>query len=191
MDGKRPLEIGEHVVHVGFLPVVRDYHVAFHGGLRIARVVDGNFDHLVGFGKGLVGIAVAEVAVRHDIGAAGGMHQGRAVLGRFPGVDYRRQRLVGDLDVIERILGQVPVFGDYHCHRLADEAHAVDGERPLVHGLAQDDQERVRILLDLLAGKHRHYARLRDRCRGIDGNDFRLGMGRAQDRCVQHPWTRR
>ena len=53
------------------------------------------------------------------------MQNRRAGPERVLGVDHRWQRLVFDLDQVERVLGQVAVARDYHRHRLADEARLV------------------------------------------------------------------
>ena len=48
------------------------------------------------------------------------------------GVDQRGQRLVGDLDGVQRPAGGVGVVGRHRRHRLAHEAHDVAGEHRLV-----------------------------------------------------------
>ena len=54
----------------------------------------------------------------------------RCRLERVGGIDDGRQRLVVDLDQLQRILGEIAVRRDHDRDRLADIAHALDRDRP-------------------------------------------------------------
>ena len=56
------------------------------------------------------------------------VHGGRALLEGGPHVEHRRERLVVDLDRLERVGGLVAVARDHHRHGVPDVAHLVHGE---------------------------------------------------------------
>ena len=113
------------------------------------------------------------------------MDQGRVLGGRLQRIDGGGQRLIVHIDVIERVFRLVAVIGDHQGHRLADETHPVDSQRPLIERQAQNDEKRLGLLLDLGPGQHRGDAGPLQGARDIDRDDFRMGMGRAQNGTVQ------
>ena len=191
MDGERTLEIAQHVVYAFAGLVVGDDDIGLERGLRIARVIDRQRDDTVRLGEALVRIAVGEMTVGRDIGADRRMHERRILLKRGERIDHRRKLAILDLDVVQRVLGEVTVLGDDERHGFADEANAVDRQRPLIHRLAQDDQKRIGIFLDLSAGEDGNNSRARHGCGRIDRQDFRVGMGRAQNGRVQRAGANR
>ena len=70
---------------------------------------------------------------------------------RLAGVDDRRQRLVLDVDQLERVAGGVAVLGDDERDLLALEAHLVGGE----HGLHVVGQRRHPRQAERLRGRRR------------------------------------
>ena len=91
------------------------------------------------------------------------------------------------VDVIHRVLGEVAIFGDDDRHCLADEPHSVGCQRPLVHRLTQHDDEWIGVRFDIATGQHRDHAGPRCGLRGVDGQNFGMGVGRTQDGGVQGP----
>ena len=75
------------------------------------------------------------------------------------------------------------VARDDRRHRIADEADDVRTERVLV---VTDGQDAVRNR-QRRAGQHQVHARMRRRLRGVDPDDARVRMRRAQQPPVQHP----
>ena len=83
--------------------------------------------------KGRLRVAVAKRAVADDVRADLRVEQRRIRLGGFLGIDDRRQWPVLDGDALQRTLGGVPIARQRHRHGLADMAHPVDGETPVLH----------------------------------------------------------
>ena len=72
-------------------------------------------------------------------------------------IEHRGERRIIDLDQLGGILGDIAALGDDERHRLADIAHALDGERPLRHRRLHRGEKRIGELAHLLAGDHRPY----------------------------------
>ena len=104
-------------------------------------------------------------------------------------IDDGGQRLVVDLDQLQRILGEVAVGGDNDRDRLADIAHALDRDRPALDRRLYADDEARRQRGDLSAGENGRDAECLARRRSVDGADFRMRVRRAQDRGVQRAGT--
>lgn len=109
------------------------------------------------------------------------MQQRRVRFHRLERVDDHGQRVVGDIDEIDAVLGDVAVVGDDDGDRFADVAHAADRQRPLVDGLLQHDQEGIGHRGDVLAGQHRVNARQGQGAGGIDRVDLGVRVRRAHD----------
>ena len=95
-------------------------------------------------------------------------------------VDDDRQRLVLDVDQLERVPGRVAVVGDHERHLLALEADLVGGQ----HRLGVRRQRRhpgAAAGLQIGAGEHGVDARVRQRRRGVDRDDPGVGERAAQD----------
>ena len=97
-----------------------------------ARVVGGKADDSVGLSEGAVGrFLVAGLPV---VDAVVGLvflvvaNQRRAGLERAERVDDSGQRLVVDVDELQRIVRDIPILGDDAGDLLALEAHLVGGE---------------------------------------------------------------
>ena len=100
-------------------------------------------------------------------------------------IDDGRQRLVVDLDQFERVFGEIAVARDHDRDRLADIAHAVDGNRPAFDRRLHADHQRGGQLRHFGGGDDGGDARRAPRRLGVDGADFGVGVRRAQDRGVQ------
>ena len=59
------------------------------------------------------------------------MHMRRGCIEPLFDIDHRRQDFEIDLDIVERILGDVAAVGHDHRQRLADMADLVPGQRHL------------------------------------------------------------
>ncbi len=134
------------------------------------------------------------VAARHPRGVAAvralvGVDEGRAVLERVLHVDHGGQRLVVDVDEVERVGRERHVGGQHHGDDIAgvlDLVHAdrgvvahddVVGDRPHARGAGQ--------LGEVGAGVDGHDAVGREGGRGVDVRDPGVGHGAAQHGHVQ------
>ena len=163
---------------------------------RVAARVEGvERDDLVGLGEGLVGrLLVARLPVV-DRGCRSGLPSRRGSPARPAssaccGRRDRRQRLVVDVDQLERVLRDVGGLGDDGRDLLALEAHLVGGE----HGLRVARERRHPgevVLRHQLAGDDRDDARQRRGARGVDRLDAGVRVRAAQELQVEHPGQRR
>lgn len=140
---------------------------------------------MLGFGKGGLGIAVAERPFADHIRADRRMEQRRIRPGRRLGIHDRRQRPVFDRNLLECVLGGIAVARQHHRNRLADVTHPVYGEAPLLHCGLDGDGERSRPAAGILAGNDAIDPRHSERAGDIHGQDLGMGMRRAQDRRMQ------
>jgi hypothetical protein len=109
---------------------------------------------------------------------------GRAGLQRAARVHDRLERLVLDIDQLERVARGVVVVGNDERDLLALEAHFVGRE----HGLAvgrHRGHPRHAARLEVAAGDDGVDLRERERGGGVDRDDARVGERAAQDRAVQ------
>ena len=123
----------------------------------------------------VVGLALEVVADHRGVGVQ-----------RLAGVDDRRQRLVLDVDQLERVARRVPVLGDDEGDLLALVAHLVGGQ----HGLHVGRQRRHPCQLQAVehgARDHRLDLRVGLRRRRVDRHDAGVGVRAGEDRAVQHP----
>ena len=108
----------------------------------------------------------------------------RVGIERAPRVDDRLERLVLDVDQLERVARGVVVVGDDERDLLALEADLVGRE----HGLAVGRHRRHprhAARLEVAAGDDRVDLRQRERGGGVDRDDPRVRERAAQDRAVQ------
>ena len=104
---------------------------------------------------------------------------------RLLGRDDGRQRLVVDLDQLQRVFRDVPVGGDDSGHFLALVAHLVGDQHRL--GVARQRRHPGQVVLGHeLAGDDRDDAVDRGRGRGVDAAQARVGQRRPQNGHVQH-----
>ena len=156
-----------------------------------ARIDDVAFDNGVGLGEravggrlvaGLPGRAREVVALARLVVA----DQRRVGVERLAGVDDRRQRLVLDVDQLERVVRRVLVGRDHERDLLALEADLVAREHGLrVVGDRRHPGEPER--LEVLGGDDSGDVGVRERPRGVDRDDARVRVRAAQHRAVDHP----
>jgi hypothetical protein len=156
-----------------------------------ARVDDVARDDRVGLGEGAVGrLLVAglpqragQVVALADLVVA---DQRRVLVERLAGVDHGGQRLVLDVDQLQRVVGRVLVGRDHERDLLALEAHLVAGQHGLrVVGDRRHPREPER--LQVLGGDDRRDVRVRERARRVDRDDLRVRVRGAQHLAVHHP----
>ena len=184
VDVVRRLRRGpEHELAVGILR--RDGGVLLDRQVRVALIEEGVLEHAVGVARtparrrrtrsDTILWMLPRVAVLVDAR----LGVGEALLRIAEGA----QRLVLDVDQVERLECRQLVAGDDGRDRIADEAHAIDRERMLVLADRQDavgDGE-------VLAGQRQVDARMRQRARHVDAEDARVRHRRAQQLAVHHP----
>ncbi len=147
-----------------------------HRGVDVADLVE-----VVG------GDVVGDVVVHRAIGSPGVVHP-----------DDRRQDVVGDQHPLRRVLGEVPVAGDHHHHRLPDVVDLVAGERVAgarsVQRRVRDEQRQRlgdRAALALVGGQQVVVGVDRDepldleRAGGVDVGDPGVGVRAADERDPQ------
>ena len=139
---------------------------------------------------GLVAVHVGDAVVGLALVVA---DDGRIGIERLLRVHDRRQRLVVDLDQLQRVLGDVAVLGDDEGDLLALEADLVGGQHSLRvvgqrrhPGEVVTEQGRTRDALEHLARDDRDDAGQRLGRRRVDRQDARMRERAAQDRAVQH-----
>ena len=139
------------------------------------------FDDDVGFGEGLGDVAALQVKMHGDVVRLVVVHQRRAVLHRFFGIEYARKRFPIDFDQVDGFFSRIRIDG-CHCRDFfADIAGFADGKniligeerapRPLDRVLGGDDRAH--------AGKFFGFAR-------IDVADPSMGKRAAQNFADQH-----
>ncbi len=140
-------------------------------------------------------VALGLVDLRGDIGAEIVVHQRRAGAKRRFEIDHRRQRLEIDLDIVERVFGNVAALGNDDGERLADVADLVPGERHL--GALVEDRARNRrwwhqqgtmlpIGAVIIGRVDRDHAGTLFRARDVDALDPPMRDLAAQEGGVQH-----
>jgi hypothetical protein len=106
-------------------------------------------------------------------------------------IRHRRQRLVVDLDELRRVLGEIAAGGDDAGHRVAVEAHLVDGQGRHLHRVQPLDRrrhaQRRRPLREILPGVDGDYAFQLARCIRLYRLDLRVRMRRPYKAGVQRP----
>ena len=156
-----------------------------------ARVDDVARDDRVGLGERPVGrLLVAGLPGRaREVVALTGLvvaDQRRVGVERLARVDDRRQRLVLDVDQLQRVVRRVLVGRDHERDLLALEAHLVAREHGLrVVGDRGHPGQAER--LEILGRDDGRDVRVGERLRGVDRDDAGVRVRAAQDRAVHHP----
>ncbi len=161
-----------------------------------AVVVEAAPDHHVGLGPGGLVIPLLLGDVGREVRADVLMDERGAGLQRLLHVHHRRQRLVVDLDVRQRVLGHVAGDGHDHGDGLAELPHLVLRQRdlrPLVedHPLHRRRRHEQRAVLpvvpEILRRVDRDHPLALPRPRGVDPEDAGMGVRAAQEGDVKHP----
>ena len=177
--------------------------MGLHGIVLHAREGIAVLDDQVGVREGGAAAPALEVELVADIAPCDGLERreiGEVAGQGLSGVDERRaggqrlldrgdggERLVVDVDPLERLAGRGLVLGDRRGHRLALVAHHVDGE----DGAVAEGGAEVRVApVEVGAGDHGVDAGHGARGARVDRPDPRVRVRRAQERGVQHPRPR-
>ena len=176
-------ELAGDLVHVG------DLAARLHGRGVDARVEHVLGDDDVGLGEDGVGLLLAARLPVEDVVVGLAFlvvaDDGRVGVERVARVDDRGQRLVVDVDELERVACGVAVLGDDEGDLLALEAHLVGGEDG--EGVVrQRGDPRQAERLEHRAGDDGLHLRVRLGGRGVDALDARVRERAAQDGAVQH-----
>ena len=155
MDAERPLEGREHVVGVLARIVVGDQPVGFDRRAGVARIVDLHRNAMRGATRTRLPDRRSGTSGRSRCcEPSPSCSTALSGLSASAGRKRDRQRLVVDLDQLQRVLGEIAVRRDDHRDRLADIAHALDRDRPALDVRLHAGEQR--------APKRRHLRR-RDR----------------------------
>ena len=181
MQRERALEIGDHVI-AGLAGIVgRDQAEALDRRAGIARIAHGGLDPVDRARERSLGLAVAELSPADQVGPDR-LVEDRCFRrqGGFR-IDHGGQGLVARVDRGQGVFRAVAVVRHHDGDRLAGMANPVGGDAPVLHGLAQADQERRRPGARVLARDHGMHAFEGERPARIDAEQAGMGVGRAQD----------
>jgi hypothetical protein len=143
-------------------------------------------DNFIRFRESRVGIAEHVVIIFLDVVRFFIVDQVPLGLHRFFGIEIRGQRLVLDVDQLQRLFRDAFRF-PYHARNVvSDVAHFADGERRLIMSHRQNS-----ILVGSVVADHdRHHARQRQRAARVNFLDSRVRKGRMQNFSDQHSGQR-
>ena len=182
---------------VGARVPLRDHAAGLDRRGRAVLVAEAPLDDAIGLGArgGIVALGSAAHGRRRWSARRRGPAATPA-LERLFQIDHRRQRLELDVDVVERVLGDVAALGDHDRQRLADMADLVLGERHL-GALVEDDagdrrrrhQQRARAASSRRDRRRYRPRRRPARCRAAETSmltDAGMRDLAAQERRMQH-----
>ena len=142
-------------------------------------------DAAIGAGERGLRIAIGEFAHRDFVGLGFGMNERRGACASCDRIDHRFERRIVDLHKLGGILGDIAALRHHQRHRLADIAHPLHRQRPLIDRRFHRGEERIGELSDLVAGDDGPDAVMRQRARHIDAKDLGMRVRRAHDMSVQ------
>ena len=162
---------------------VGDHAPAFERRRVAAAEVEALAEDVRGAGERRIDVARLEFDVREVVSAEVVVQHRRPRRERRFRIDDRRERLVVDLDQLGRVLGDVARARDDDRDRLADVAHAVDGQHAPDAGLrlrpGGDRRGERREIEQILAGDDERDT-LEGACsRGVDSDDPGMGIRAA------------
>lgn len=144
----------------------------------------------VGARERFVNVAVVVGLREHHVAARAGPDRGPAGITRLIHRGDGRQLLVVDHDETGGVLGDVTRLGHDQRNRIADQPHAVDGERiedRVVEALERHQpHERIGERGDVGAGEHCDDAGKATGLGDVDAANGGVGGGAADERRVQH-----
>ena len=158
-----------------------------------ALVAQLDLDHVRGAREaGLGGGLIAQLEVEGDVARRIVVHLCGAFGGGSGRVRDGIERLVVDLDEIGGVARLIPILGDHDGNAIADMAHHIDrqhgmsdrlevGQQP-PHGHHPGESRSLYVL----RGENSHHSGCGFGLGGVDAADPGVGIGRANDRRVQH-----
>ena len=167
--------------------VVADGAVRVHRHARRAGPVELGSDGAVGVLECPVDLPEGERALVGGVGSERLVDERGALVPRGNRVEHDRELLVGHLDQLAGVLGDVPVLRDHRGHRFAVVANLLDRDHVLHDRAGAEGRQRRGVLRDVLARHHPHDAGERLGLRGVDGDDPRVGVRAPDDRRMEHP----
>ncbi len=160
-----------------------------------AVVGEAAADHHVGLRPRRLVVPLLLGHIRCDIRAHVLVHQRHPGLQGLLELHHGRQRLVVDVDVLQRVLGHVAGHGHDQCHRLADMAHLAVGQRdlrPLVENHPLDrrrrhqQRPRLPVVAQILGREDRDHALALEHPRRVDAEDAGMRVRAAQEGDMRH-----
>jgi len=185
VDRKRSLEIRGDVIGVLTGIVFRDDAVGFDRRAGIAWIVDADGDAVGGGRKRGLRVTIAKAALVDEVGAERRMQHRGFRSKRLLRIDDGRQRLVVDLDQVQRIFGDIAVFGNDKRDGFPDIAHPVAGDRPAFDIGLDADRHAAGEPCHILAGQYGEDAGQRPGGSRNDCTDSGMAVWRTQDRQVR------
>ena len=170
-----------------------DAPTRLHRLVRVA-VLHETFAHdPVGAGERGVDVAVVAVVALQHVAVRSGPDRRPGGIERVLDGRDRRQLLVVDLHELRGVLGDVARLGDDERHRIADDPHAVDGERVEQRVVQarerQQAHERVGERLHVGARVHRDDAGMAASRVDVDAADERVRERAAHEVACSMPGT--
>ena len=105
------------------------------------------------------------------------MDQHSVFLGGVHGLNNGFNGIIFNLDMVERVFGQIAVLGNNDCNRFANKAHPVNCQAPLIEWHTEDNQKRFGQFLDILTGQYRMNTGAFLGFRNIKRRNFSMGVG--------------
>jgi hypothetical protein len=161
-----------------------------HAGRDQPVVDDAQLDDLVGLVRGLRVVAAAHLVDGGDIAGDIVMKLRCTVADGGDLVDHCGQRLVVDVDQINRVVGFGKRLRDHQRHAFADEAHAIDRNDVAVRNLRSRQHpvgsDGADLAVKILPRQSEPDSRRGASRAEVDISDIGMGVRRSQDRGVEH-----
>ena len=155
---------------------MRDDAVGFHRRRSITRIGIRKLEHTIGRGEGGLRVTVSEAAPADDVRSRFRMQQRRAAGHRALQIGDGGERVVVNADQIAGIFRDITRVGDDDRDRLADIAHAVDGNRKINDRRLNDGRDRTNQIGEIVAGNDGAHAGQHQCTRDIDASNIRMRM---------------
>ena len=176
-------QLPRHRVHVGHRPA-RLHRRRMRAGIdHVERDRDVSGGEGGVGGGGVAGLPVEDPVVRPALDLV--THERRVGVERPAGVDHRWQRLVHDVDELQRVACRVAVLGDDEGDLLALVAHLVGGQHSLDIGRQRRHPRQLQPV-EHLPGDDGLDLGVRLGRGGVDRHDARVGAGAGEDGPVEH-----
>ena len=177
VQGKRPHEIGKHVVTLLIWQPLREHKAQLDGGARVSRIMDFGRDGVLRLTECAFDVAIVELAIGDDIGAYLFVQDALTRIECILDAHDDIKRAVLDPNQIQRIFGKIAILRNHDGNGFAAVAHAVHGKRPMLHRLLHAHHKRLRPAPDILTGQHGMHARRGDSGACINLEQLGMAMG--------------